>query len=116
MSISGLVPFSGQAAEAIVLVCGRFVNLFKNRIAAVAAIALTTIVGAVGGLVCAIQLLSLEKETIDRILLITTMLGVSFTLSVLVSKCLKLPFSPLATVGIPVGTAAIVVGWLFLKD
>jgi hypothetical protein len=106
MSISGVGSLAGQVAqEATVSLCGRFVNLFQYRIAAVAAIALTSFGGMIVGLFAGAAILDKLGEKGTLILIIAT--PIMTALNVMVAKCLKLPFSPLVTAGVAAGAGVL---------
>jgi hypothetical protein len=110
MSIPGVGPsITGQGAqEAARLMCGHFVNLFQNRIVAGVALSVAAAVGLIGGLFGAAKLTDeVEKKTLHSIVMLTMMGAGLIALSVLVSKCLKLPFSPLASAGIATGAGVL---------
>jgi hypothetical protein len=128
MSIPGVgASIAGQVAqEATVSLCGRFVNLFQNRFAAVSALTISSIVGITIGFFCGSMLLCAsksltkkmfprmeERERCRKAVRLIVWAAAFVTLNVIVSKCLKLPLSRLASAGISIGGGSL--GFLGLE-
>jgi hypothetical protein len=130
---------AGVAHETAVSLSGRFINLFQNRLVAGGALTVSSAVGIVGGFVCGLMLVWVLKPVtlelfprkmvkghlsvtegyvnFEKAVLLTTWAATFIALNVIVSKCLKLPFSPLASAAISAGGAALgVAGYFFARN
>ncbi len=131
MSIPGVGPsIAGQVVQEVtVSMCDRFLYHFQNRLVAATALTVSSAVGIVGGLFIGFWLKAVSKPLIEKIfpsidgkygrkssagykfcknaVLFITWAAVFVTLNVIVSKCLKLPFSRPASAGISVMGAGL---------
>jgi hypothetical protein len=131
MSIPGVGPsIAGQVAQEVtVSLCGRFVNLFQNRLAAGTALTVSSVVGIIGGFYGGVMLMLASRPLLEKmfpkvevhgrlkgspayklsklVVAFSVWAAIFITLNVIVSKCLKLPFSRLASAGISIVGGAL---------